>query len=159
MQTIKTIFFGVFTLIMLVAFVSSCSSDDDNGDTDNQNNNADQTTQIAEDGTWEVAQFIDSGNDETSDFTGFVFTFSSDGSLTANKGELSVIGTWSVTDSDSSSDDDNIDFNIFFDVPETNDFKDLNDDWDLVSATNLKIELVDVSGGNGGTDNLVFEKI
>ena len=74
-------------------------------------------------------------------------------------------GTWSVedddsnssSDSDDSTDDD--DFNIFFPVPDTNDFEDLNDDWDIVSISNNKIELTDVSGGNGGTDFLTFEKI
>ncbi|RFN60418.1 hypothetical protein DZ858_00665 [Marixanthomonas ophiurae] len=126
--------------------------------------NANQTTEIAQTGTWRITQFIDSGDDETSDFNGFVFTFNSNGTVITNRGELSVSGTWSVNDSSNSSDDDDgssddVDFNLFFNVPETNDFEDLNDDWDLVSATNLKIELIDISGGNGGTDNLVFEKI
>ncbi|PVW13419.1 hypothetical protein DDV96_13620 [Marixanthomonas spongiae] len=114
-------------------------------------------------GTWQITQFIDSGTDETADFNGFVFTFNADGSLVANKNELTVTGTWSVTDGADSSDDDagsdDDDFNIFFDVPETNDFDDLSDDWDIVSVNNSKIELIDVSGGNGGTDNLVFEKL
>ncbi|HBY66422.1 MAG: hypothetical protein CMC07_11515 [Flavobacteriaceae bacterium] len=119
---------------------------------------------MAQTGTWRITQFIDSGDDETSDFNGFVFTFNSDGTVIANRDELSVSGTWSVNDSSNSSDDDDgssndINFNLFFDVPETNDFEDLNDDWDLVSASNSKIELIDVSGGNGGTDNLIFEKI
>jgi hypothetical protein len=39
----------------------------------------------------------------------------------------------------------------------TNDFEDLNDDWDIISHSPTKIELKDVSGGNGGTDYLTFE--
>ena len=158
----KTKIISILTIVMYVAFVSSCSSDDDSSGTSNQDNSADQTTQIAQDGTWRVTQFIDSGEDETSDFTGFVFTFNSDGTLVALKGELTVNGTWSVTDGDDSSDDDagtnDDEFNIFFDVPEINDFDDLSDDWDIVSVSSSKIELIDVSGGNGGTDNLIFEK-
>ena len=158
----KTKITSILTIVMYLVVMASCSGDDSNDD-NSQNNSANQTTEIAQNGTWKITQFIDSGEDDTSDFTGFVFTFNTDGSLLANKGELSVIGTWSVTDSSDSSDDDNgsddIDFNIFFDVPETNDFEDLNDDWHLVSVTNSKIELIDVSGGNGGTDNLIFEKI
>ena len=29
-------------------------------------------------------------------------------------------------------------------------FEDLNDDWDFISQSSTKIELIDVSGGNGG---------
>ena len=73
-----------------------------------------------------------------------------------------MTGTWSVTDdsnsSDDSSSDDDIDFNIFFPVPDSNDFEDLNDDWDIVTTTSTRIELIDIRGGNGGTDMLTFEK-
>ena len=64
--------------------------------------------------------------------------------------------------SNSSSDDDgnsieDDDFNIFFSVPNSHNFDDLIDDWDFISVSNTKIELIDVSGGNGGTDYLTFE--
>ena len=36
--------------------------------------------------------------------------------------------------------------------------EDLTDDWDVVSHTATTISLIDVSGGNGGTDTLVFTK-
>ena len=39
------------------------------------------------------------------------------------------------------------------------DFEELSDDWDITSSSNTKIDLIDVSGGNGGTDTLIFEKI
>ena len=47
-------------------------------------------------------------------------------------------------------------FNLYFDL--TNDFEDLNDDWDFISQSANKIELLDVSGGSGETDYLTFEK-
>tara|TARA_R100000306_G_scaffold26764_1_gene30444 strand:- start:12663 stop:13157 length:495 start_codon:yes stop_codon:yes gene_type:complete len=164
MKFMKMKITSILTIIMYVVTVASCSGDDNNDDNNQNDTSANQTTEIAQTGTWRITQFIDSGDDETSDFNGFVFTFNSDGTVIANRDELSVSGTWSVNDSSNSSDDDDgssndIDFNLFFDVPETNDFEDLNDDWDLVSASNSKIELIDVSGGNGGTDNLIFEKI
>jgi len=52
--------------------------------------------------------------------------------------------------------DSDLDFNIFFASPP--DFEDLSDDWDFISHTSTKIELIDMSGGNGGTDYLTFEK-
>jgi hypothetical protein len=49
-----------------------------------------------------------------------------------------------------------IDFNIFFASPA--DFAELSDDWEIISHSASKIELRDVSGGNGGVDLLTFEK-
>ncbi|MDX1313889.1 MAG: hypothetical protein R3356_00185 [Eudoraea sp.] len=49
-----------------------------------------------------------------------------------------------------------IDFNIFFAAPE--DFAELTEDWNIVSYSSNKIELIHVSGGNGDIDLLTFEK-
>lgn len=49
-----------------------------------------------------------------------------------------------------------IDFNIFFASPA--DFAELSEDWDIISHSASKIELKHVSGGDGGTDLLTFEK-
>ena len=154
------------SMLLMISFSlmsSTCSTDDDDGSF--LNDNSQQIAQVentAESGTWRVTSYIDSGQDETNDFNGYDFTFGTDGTLTASNGSNTMTGTWSVTDSSNSSDDsssdDDIDFNIFFPVPDTNDFEDLNDDWDIVSYTSTTISLIDVSGGNGGTDTLVFQK-
>lgn len=108
-------------------------------------------------GTWKISYFSDSGTDETAKFTGYNFEFKSDGTLTASNGSNTYNGTWSVTDSNSNDDSpDDLDFNIYFNL--TNDFEDLNDDWDITSHSDSKLELIDVSGGNGGTDLLTFTK-
>ena len=138
---------------------STCSSDDDNNPNDNSVEIQD-ITNTAETGNWVITYFYDTDSDETSDYNGYEFTFGSDGVLTAANGVNTYAGTWSVTDdsnsSDDSSSDDDIDFNISFLTPE--DFEELSDDWDIVSYTSTKIELIDISGGNGGTDYLTFEK-
>jgi hypothetical protein len=46
--------------------------------------------------------------------------------------------------------------NIYFNL--TNDFEELNDDWDFITQSSSKIELKDLSGGDGGIDYLTFEK-
>ncbi len=110
-----------------------------------------------QDGTWKITSFIDSGIDETNNFTGYNFSFNSSGNVNATNGTNSYDGIWSVTDSNSSNDNlGDLDFNINFNL--TNDFQDLNDDWDFVSQTSTKIELKDISGGNGDIDYLTFEK-
>ena len=148
----------------------SCSDDDDSSDDNNNNNNNSELiatiTNNVKDGNWSVTKFIDSGQDETNDFNGYSFSFEDNSVLTATKEANVMTGTWSVTASDDddsdddnpSNDNDDIDFNIFFNVDDSSNFEDLNDDWDIVSQTSTKIELIDVSGGNGGTDYLTFEK-
>ena len=138
---------------------TTCSSDDDDGSPNDNSQHIVEIESTAQSGTWRITNFNDSGQDETSDFNGYDFSFNNDGSLVATNGSNTMTGTWSVTDdSSSSSDDDDIDFNIFFSVPDSNDFEDLNDDWDVVSTSATRIELIDISGGNGGTDRLTFEK-
>ncbi len=157
----KGFYFSMLIMLSFSLMSTTCSSDDDDG---SPNDNSQQIVEIestAQSGTWRITNFNDSGQDETSDFNGYDFSFNNDGSLVATNGSNTMTGTWSVTDdssSSSSSDDDDIDFNIFFPVPDSNDFEDLNDDWDVVSTSATRIELIDVSGGNGGTDRLTFEK-
>lgn len=108
-------------------------------------------------GDWYISLFEDSGVDETQYFTNYSFTFNNNGSLEASSNANNYSGTWSISDSNSSDDSiDDLDFNILFTVNNT--FEDLSDDWDIVSQTATKIELISISGGNGGTDYLTFEK-
>ncbi|MBC6994889.1 hypothetical protein QWY85_19220 [Neolewinella lacunae] len=147
---LKTSLFAA--LLSLLAF-AACTTDDDGP----LNTNPNEIRSNVQSGTWRITQFIDSGSDETRDFAGYVFTFNSSGVLNANNGNNNYDGTWSITDSNSNDDSpDDLDFNINFNL--TNDFEDLNDDWDIVAQSSSKIELIDVSGGNGGTDLLTFEK-
>ncbi len=141
-------------LLVVVFTISSCSSDDDNSTSNTLQDIIEETIQA---GNWRVTKFIDSGDDETSNFSGYTFTFNSDSTLLATNGTNTHNGTWSITDSNSGDDSlDDLHFNIFFTTPD--DFEELTDDWDVLSRTNSKIELIDISGGNGGTDFLTFEK-
>jgi hypothetical protein len=132
---------------------SMCSSDDNNSSSTSPTPVINAVTQ----GTWRVSSFMDSGTDETSHFTGYNFTFGPSNVVTAtNEVDVST-GTWSVTPDD---DDDvnpggDLDFNIGF--PQAN-FNDLSADWNIVSYSSTNVTLVHFSGGNGGTDALVFTK-
>jgi len=154
-QFLKTIFY-LFTMFTII----SCTTDDSNNNNNNNTNNSiNQITNIAENGTWKITYFYDKDHEETNNFNGYIFTFNTDGSLIAEKGNNTVTGTWSVTNSNSNDDSsDDKDFNIFFAVPDSSNFEDLNDDWEIIATNDNKIELIDISGGNGGTDYLTFEK-
>lgn len=152
------------TMALLVFVFLSCEKDDDTSSTNNQIE-IQQVTNLVTSGAWRITSFIDSGSDETNDFNGYGFSFNADGTLIAENGSTTINGTWSITDdsSSNSSDDDSnddssddIDFNIFFSEPAS--FNELSDDWEIVSRSDVKIMLIDISGGNGGTDTLTFEK-
>jgi len=150
----KVISILVVAFILIAGFLnSSCTKDNDLND----NLTQDLIESSIESGSWIITQFEESGKDETHHFSGYSFSFGSDGKLTAENGTNNYEGTWSITDSESSDDSqDDLDFNIHFNL--SNDFEDLNDDWDFVSHSDIKIELIDVSGGNGGIDYLTFER-
>ena len=153
---------NVLIVMACLVVVLSCSNGDDSS-TETMST-ANQVENIASSGAWRITYFYDTDHEETGNFSGYSFTFNMDGTLVAVNGSTTVTGTWSVTDnSGSSSDDDgnsssnDNDFNIFFASPD--DFQDLTDDWDIISISNDQIELIDVSGGNGGTDYLTFNRL
>lgn len=142
-------------LFIATAF-SSCTDEDDTV----VNNSVDPTPviNVVNNGTWRVTFYEDSSVDETSNFTGYNFSFGAGNVLTATNGTNTYSGTWSVT-SDNSLDDspsNDLDFNIAFAAPAN--FADLTDDWNIISYTAAKIQLIHVSGGGGGTDYITFEK-
>ena len=153
----KLILLNLFAVLLIAV---SCDSNDDPADTQ-ADVNAAELQSTAQDGQWRITYYFDSDKEETSDYAGFVFTFGADGTVTATNGTIEVTGTWSVTDSSSSDDDSfddsDVDFNLFFASPP--DFEELSDDWDILEYSANRIRLVDVSGGDGSTDYLTFEKI
>ena len=146
---------NVLYLLIVVAALMGC--DDDNSSTNKKVTNA---KNISSNGSWQITHFFDTDEDETDNFVGYVFQFTSSGVLTATKGSTVHTGAWSITD-DGSNDDsnnyDDIDFNISFTAPP--DFEELSEDWEIMSIDDSEIQLVHVSGGNGGTDLLTFEKL
>jgi hypothetical protein len=153
----KALNLGWMLFLSFTVMLSSCSSNDDDG---GSNSNAAEITAIentVESGSWRITYFYDTDSDETNNFTSYTFSFGADGVLTASNTANTYTGSWSITDSSSSSSSsDDIDFNIAFSAPPN--FEELSDDWEIIMHSSTKIELIDVSGGNGGTDYLTFEK-
>lgn len=150
-----TLKFVSVTMLSFVMLTWSCSTSDDSP---NNSTSTQEVVNTAQSGDWIITYFYDTDSEETSNFTGYVFSFGSNGVLTATNGTTTVTGTWSVTTSNSTDDspDDDLDFNIDFSAPA--DFAELTDDWDIISISSTQIQLIDVSGGNGGTDYLTFMK-
>lgn len=102
------------------------------------------------DGTWFVFSYIDSGDDETGDYAGYNINFDVSGTVTASNGSNTNNGTWQVINAGNK---------LLLDFGTDFPFDEFNEDWDVLSATNTRVELQDVSGGGSGTDTLIFEKL
>ncbi|MBL7751931.1 MAG: hypothetical protein JNN29_11135 [Chitinophagaceae bacterium] len=123
MKTTHSWLTGLFLSILLV----SCTSR-----LDDSNN----TSQVATSGSWRVTLFTDSGNDETTDFAGYTFTFNDNGTINAVKNGITQSGTWSVTSAKF-----NIDLGPKIDANKP--LGELTDDWKILSTTNTEIRLGD----------------
>ncbi|MBK7763445.1 MAG: hypothetical protein IPI46_08725 [Bacteroidetes bacterium] len=139
--------FAKLTLYFVVLTVTSCTKSNSVGGI---NISASQTKSIIQNGSWKVSYFFDSG-DETYKFSGYNFTFNATGAVAAIKSSTTINGTWS-----SGNDDSQVKFVLDFNG--VSPFNDIEDDWHVISQTNSEVKLIDVSGGNGGTDYLTFSK-
>ncbi len=104
-------------------------------------------------GEWIVANYNDSGQDDTGLFEGYGLDFLENGGVIAESANSLIDGEWNVY-----RDNSNV---LRFDLNFGNDqpFNELNDDWRIVEVSANRIELKDISGGDGTVDILVFEKL
>jgi heat shock protein HslJ len=114
-----------YILALVIAFCtlqsSSCSKHD----------SLPTTTQTNTEGNWRLSLYFDN-SDETYKFSGYTFSFNSNGQVAATNGTNTVTGTWSQTSNK---------FNIDFGSAAV--FNDLNDDWLIETKTSTSIQLKD----------------
>ena len=103
---------------------------------------------ILSNGLWNVASYTEDGVDQTADYNGYLINFDANGTVIADNGVI-INGTWSVQNSGNI-----LVLNFGNSIP----FDEFNDDWDVISVSDTQVIVQDVSGGNGGTDILVFQK-
>ncbi|SFU74369.1 hypothetical protein SAMN05216480_11835 [Pustulibacterium marinum] len=147
----------ILTISMLatsVLITTSCENDDDDTPLDIDTTPA--STALMS-GTWRITNFEEDGVNKTINFEGYNFTFN-EGNMVAVDGNNQVYeGSWSVVADDDydTPPDTNIDLNIYFSSPVS--FRDLNDDWDILSITDTTIEVGDIEDDEP-SDYLTFEK-
>ena len=137
----------IFNLFIFSILFASCEKDNNSSITTSNVN----TTVIS--GNWRVTYYWDSNRDETTNFSGYSFVFNSNGTVVATKAATTVNGSWSTR-----NDDSKVKLDLTFNASAPADFIEISDDWHTIERTDTKIKLQDISGGNGGTDYLTFEK-
>ena len=133
--------------LMTCLFFSACKKDDNSSSTITTLT----VTNTLSGGNWRISYYWDTDHEETSKFAQYTFTFGSSSVLTAVKGATIITGTWSTI-----LDDSKTKLVLNFSSPAS--FSEISDDWHVIERTDTRIKLQDVSGGNGGTDYLTFEK-
>lgn len=99
-----------------------------------------------------ITRYIEDSVDKSGEFTNYSFIFSSVGSIDALFEGDTINGTWTVAKNDSIP-------KIIIDFGNAEEpLEQLNEDWIIVSESEDKIELKDISGVNGSIDYLTFEK-
>jgi hypothetical protein len=104
--------------------------------------------QLLTDGVWYITYFFDD-LDETDDFNGYEFSFASDNSAQASNGSNTVAGTWLFNGGSAPE------LELFFGT--TTPFDELDEDWDILEATNEIVRLRNLSG-DGSIDYLTYER-
>ncbi|WP_439474831.1 hypothetical protein [Algoriphagus formosus] len=96
-----------------------------------------------------IVQYIDDGEDETDDFDDFLFRFSTDGRVTATRGNEVVEGSYRVFRDDGQTE-------LELDFPPTSILDDLDDDWYFRGKANNRLTFEDDDDDND-FEKLVFE--
>lgn len=93
---------AIFLLPVLAILFASCSNSDTTSDPV-----ADLTTKtnMVTQSNWTITQYTDSGNDETTDYTGYTFSFKTDGTFVAVSATETFNGTWILASPTTSADD------------------------------------------------------
>lgn len=99
-------------------------------------------------GTWYISYFFEDDDNETSDYIGYNFTFSTNGMITVVKASTTTTGSWSNY---IDSGDDIMDLNF-----NDSNLDELEEDWEITEYSSTVIKLKHVSSGE--TDYLYFTK-
>jgi hypothetical protein len=134
----KIILLSVSILICSLLIVS-CSKD-------NLSNVASYVTK----GTWRVTLYQENGISKLYYFSNYDFTFYNS-TVTATKNASTITGTFSTKYVDSKN-------KLVLNFGNTSPFNQLNDDWEILEESAIKIRMQNVSGSSGGTDLLTIEK-
>ena len=133
-------------LFLTTAFIS-CKKDND---TNSSSSGSIPTSTVITQGTWNITYYSNNGSVETSNYTGYTFTFTSGGSAAAISGSVVTNGTWNSYNDDSQN-------KLSLNFGSTDPLLKLKNDWHIIEKTTIKIRLQATT--SSGTDNLTFERL
>jgi len=136
-------------LIVLILGLFSCDLDGNGSSSSSNISVAELTEDLVQNSGLRVVQFIEDGKDETSDYSGFIFNFSSDGNVTASRNSQVISGTYRVF-----RDDGETELSMIF--PANSFLNEFTDDWYFRGKTNNRITFED-DDFEDGLSRIIFE--
>ena len=103
-------------------------------------------------GEWEVAQYKEGGVDMTIDYLNYAIDFLENGGVLVEGHGQIIDGSWLTL-----RDDGYLKLALNFGLEQP--FNEFNDRWKVISITETRLELLDISGGDGSEEILVLERI
>jgi hypothetical protein len=122
--SMKKIYF-LSALLVSLAF-TSCKKEDNSS---NNNPSSSFTTTLTS-GSWKVSYFHHDDDNSTANFSSYVFTFSSNGTMTATNNSGTTNGTWSKDDSHNE---------VHFSIGSSSPLSDLSSGWTVISTSASQI--------------------
>jgi hypothetical protein len=136
----------LFWVMIVTCLAFSCDDDDDPPSI-----SPSEVTETMASGSWRVSYYQDRDDDETSNYSGYVFSFTTAGVAVATKNTIDVVGGWSTTDSGSK-----VKVILSF---TGSPLDELSQDWEVIQRSSTEIKLRHVSGGDGHIDYLTLSKV
>lgn len=133
----KIILLPVLAIAMIMVSCSKSSSDDNSG------TNPEVSKSIST-GEWTVAEYMDSGKDETSDFYSVKVNFNADGTIIVATSAENYSGTWLLSNGNSSSSSgDDSSTRLIINIAGNRLMEKLSKKWMVEKITNSEIWLRD----------------
>lgn len=118
----------------LSLMMMSCQNDDGGGLFSGSKSSIEEF--LTSKNSWRITEFIEDGEDETSDFQGYVFSFETNGNVLVTGNGTNLTGTYKVF-----KDDGKVELGMTF--PAGDPFDELTDDWYYISRSENNIRFSD----------------
>ena len=128
----KPLFLSMILCLPLI--FTACTKSNNSPSTDHTSQNQDTSlSDFLKAGSWVIDFYFDE-EDSTADFTGYIFSFASDGALSLKKGTESYTGQWQVIREDGVS-------KVSININTINLIQKLNDKWQVKTINSTKLEM------------------
>jgi hypothetical protein len=135
---------GIFVMVLMITF--SCDDDDPQTEV-----NSEVVSDALVSDNWRVTHYQDHDENETSDFNGFILSFTTGGAVIATKDENDFPGIWSTSQSNN-----DVKLNLSF---ASSPLEELTEDWEVIERSDTQIKLRHVSSGDGHIDYLTLGRV
>lgn len=135
---------AVLSIIAIASLTVSCKKEDNSPAVSGSS-----VSTVITSGSWRVSYYHENSDDHTTDFSGYTFTFSSNGTMTAAKSSSTTNGTWEIDDSNVNE--------FHMSIGSSTPLNKLTHGWLIISQSSSEIHMKDDNSSH--SEELHFTKI